>query len=511
MPKRSKVSVYEQIRKAHEREGLGIRALARRFGVHRRDVRQALASALPPPPKPPSTRPAPRLDPWKATIDQWLEEDRAAPRKQRHTARRVFQRLIEEHRADVGESTVRRYVAEVRARQDFPLVEVSVSQHHPLGAESEVDFGAASVYLAGVLTEVHLFLMRLSASGRSYVRAYLNEAQEVFLDGHVRAFEHFNGVPNRIRYDNLKAAVEKVLRGRDRKESERFVALRSHYRFDSFFCQPGVKGAHEKGGVEGEVGRFRRRHLVPVPRFESMAELNKFLNEAAAKDDRRFISGRRITVGEHFALEEGALRELPAEPFAHEALGNFRVDRKARVHVRGAWYSVPARLCGRRLDAMIGAETIELFDGAHVVAEHPRSRKGMENLVLDHYLEVLAIKPGALLGASALVRARATKVFTDHHERFWTAARRRLGDREGTRALIDVLLLHRTMESEAVLAGIDAALRARSTDPQIVAIEGRRSAETASNPVVAISAGLARFDRPPPTVTAYDQLLEGSR
>ncbi len=116
--------------------------------------------------------------------------------------------------------------------------------------------------------------MRLSASGRGFCRANLNEAQEVFLDGHVRAFAHFGGVPGRIRYDNLKAAVVKVLKGRDRHESERFIALRSNYRFDSFFCMPGIDGAYEKGGVEGEVGRFRRRHLVPVPRVGSMAELN---------------------------------------------------------------------------------------------------------------------------------------------------------------------------------------------------------------------------------------------
>ena len=510
MSKGSKVSVYEQIRRAHEREALGIRALARRFGVHRRDVRQALASAVPPPRRPAPPRAAPKLDPWKSTVEQWLEEDLSAPPKQRHTARRVWQRLIEEHGAELGESTVRRFVAEVRGRRDFPLVEVAIPQHHPLGDESEVDFGAASVYLEGVLTEVHLFLMRLSASGRSYVRGYLNEAQEVFLDGHVQAFEHFGGVPGRIRYDNLKAAVERVLRGRDRKESDRFVALRSHYGFDSFFCQPGVKGAHEKGGVEGEVGRFRRRHLVPVPRFDTMAELNEYLMMAVAKDDRRFIAGRRISVGDHFALEELALRALPREPFAHEALGNFRVDRKARVHVRGAWYSVPARFCGRRLDALIGAEVVEVRDGAHVVARHPRSRKGMENLVLDHYLEVLAIKPGALVGATALARARTRKVFTEDHERFWTTARRRLGDREGTRALIDVLLLHRTMATGAISAGIHAALAVGSVDPAVVAIEARRAAESTSTPVVPIGEGLSRFDRPPPTVTHYDELLEES-
>ena len=248
MPKRSKVSVYEQIRKAHEREGLSVRGLARRFHVHRRDVRQALASALPPPRKAAPLRAAPKIDPWKPVIETWLEADKKAPRKQRHSARRVWQRLVEEHGADLSEPTVRRFVAEVRARQEFPLVEVAVPQHHPLGEEAEVDFGTATVVLAGALTDVQLFIMRLSASGRAYPRAYLNEGQEVFLDGHVRAFEHLGGVPARIRYDNLKAAVEKILRGRDRLESDRFVALRSHYGFDSFFCQPGSKGHTKRAG-----------------------------------------------------------------------------------------------------------------------------------------------------------------------------------------------------------------------------------------------------------------------
>ena len=184
------------------------------------------------------------LDRWKPVIDEWLEADKTAPRKQRHTARRVWQRLVEEHGAAVGESSVRRYVASVRAAQDLPVTEVMVPQTHPLGEEAEVDFGTISVVLAGGLFDVQLFIMRLSASGRAYPRAYLNEAQEVFLDGHVRAFEHFGGVPGRIRYDNLKAAVERVLKGRSRIESDRFTALRSHYGFDSFFCQPGIKGSH---------------------------------------------------------------------------------------------------------------------------------------------------------------------------------------------------------------------------------------------------------------------------
>ena len=501
--------VYEQIRKAHEREQLGIRALADRFHVHRRSVREALASSVPAERKAPE-RPAPLLGPWKATIDAWLEADRTAPRKQRHTARRVWQRLVEEHGVAVAESTVRGYVAEVRRRIEVSLVEVMVPQHHPLGEEAEVDFGSISVYLAGLLIELPMFIMRLSASGRGYPRAYLNEAQEVFLDGHVRAFEHFGGVPGRIRYDNLKAAVERVLKGRDRIESDRFVALRSHYGYDSFFCQPGIKGSHEKGGVEGEVGRFRRRHLVPVPHVASMAELNELLAAGAAKDDRRYIAHRRITVGEHFALEADTLRPLPAERFGIAVVSGHRVDRKSRVNVRGCLYSVPARLVGRRMEVRVGAETIEVLDGAAVVARHARGLKGDEVLVLDHYLEVLAIKTGAFPGATALARARACGAFGPAHERFWTQARRRLGDRDGTRALIEVLLLQRSIPADALVAGIERALSAGSVDATVVAIEARRAVEArpAAAVVIPIGEGLSRFDRPIPTTAHYDALLE---
>jgi transposase len=497
--------VYEQIRRAHDREGLSVRALARRFGVHRRDVRRALASPVPPERKR-AERSAPKLEAWKPLIEEWLAEDRSAPRKQRHTGRRVWQRLVEEHGAEVGESTVRRFVAEVRRTQEVAPAEVMVPQRHVLGDEAEVDFGSVTVEVGGARIDVSLVVMRLSASGKSFARAYLSEGQEVFLDGHVRGFEHFGGVPVRVRYDNLKAAVTKILRGRDRIESDRFVALRSHYGFDSFFCQPGVKGAHEKGGVEGEVGRFRRRHLVPVPKVASMAALNERLAAGAAKDDVRHVAGRRLSVGEHFALEVVELRALPAERFEVTGLESPRVDRKSRVSVRSCLYSVPARHVGRRLDARVGAESIEIYDGATVVARHARGLKGDEVLVLDHYLEVLAVKPGALAGSTALARARCGGAFDQSHERFWADARHRLGDRDGTRALIEVLLLHRSLPAAQVTVGIDRALAAGSIDPAVVAIEGRRAGETGAA-VVPLGEGLGRFERPVPSIVAYDQLL----
>jgi transposase len=360
MAKRSRVVLFEQIRRARRLEPeVSVRELARRFGTHRRTVRDALKSATPPPRKP-MVRPSPVLDVWKPTIDAWLEADREAPRKQRHTARRVWQRLVDEHHADVGESTVRRYVAEVRRRQPAVLVEVKVPQWHPPGAEAEVDFGQVGFWLDGVLTDAWMFVFRLSASGKGFHRVYLNQAQQAFLDGHVRAFEHVGGVPGRIRYDNLKPAVQRVLRGRDRAESERFIALRSHYGFDSFFCQPGPDGAHEKGGVEGEVGRFRRRHLVPVPRVASQAELNELVAAGDLADDRRRIDGRAITVGDHFTLEANTLQPLPTERFDTTLLLTPRVDAKSRVCVRQCFYSVPVRHVGRRVEVRLGADSVEV-------------------------------------------------------------------------------------------------------------------------------------------------------
>ena len=310
---RSRMEIFEQIRRDRAREDLSIQELANRHHVHRRAVRQALASALPPPRKsyPPRARPA--IEPWTTVIDSWLEDDKSAPRKQRHTARRVWERLVSEHAAVLSETTVSRYVSCRRVELGLVHVEVSVPQTHLPGAEAEVDFGEFWATIAGVSVKLWMFVMRLSHSGRAFHIAFATQAQEAFLEGHVMAFRHFGGVPGRIRYDNLKPAVVRVCKGRDRDESERFIALRSHYGFDSFFCIPGIKGAHEKGGVEGEIGRFRRNHLVPVPKVTSVAALNQVIRAGDLADDKRVITGHRATVTAEFAAELPTLRALPAE------------------------------------------------------------------------------------------------------------------------------------------------------------------------------------------------------
>src|SRR6266496_2518783 len=302
----SRVEQFEQIRRDREREGLSIRELARRHGVHRRAVRQALASPLPPPRKAPERRPAPKLGPYRPLIDQWLIADREAPRKQRHTAKRIWQRLVDEQGADVAETTVRDYVRRRRRELGEPVDEVFVPQVHEPGIEAEVDWGEAEVELAGQRRDVYLFLMRACYSGAAFVIAFERPSQQAFLEAHVEAFRFFGGGFAVVRYDNLRAAVKQMLRGRRRVEQDRFVALRSHYLYESVFTRKGREGAHEKGGVEGEVGRFRRRWLVPVPKVGTLKELNDLLEDGCFAELERRIAAAGdppLELGEAAVLE----------------------------------------------------------------------------------------------------------------------------------------------------------------------------------------------------------------
>lgn len=510
---RSRVELFERIRRDSRVEELSIRELAERHGVHRRTVRQALASAIPPERKAYPRRPRPAIDPYVEVIDGWLLADRVAPRKQRHTARRVWQRLVAEHGAVLAEVTVSRHVGRRRVELGLDRVEVAVPQTHPAGAEAEVDFGEFHARIAGAWLKLWMFVMRLSHSGRAFHVAFATQAQEAFLEGHVLAFGHFGAVPARIRYDNLGPAVVRVLRGRDRVESERFIALRSHYGYESFFCRPGKDGAHEKGGVEGEIGRFRRRHLVPVPEVASLAELNELIAAGDVVDDSRVITGRPVTIGVAFTAEKAHLMALPEEAFDPARLLSARVDNRARVSVRQCHYSVPARYARRRLAVRLSATTVEVLDGAVVVARHDRAPgRYVEVLTLDHYLEVLVRKPGALPGATALAQAKASGAFTSTHQRYWDAARAERGDAGGTRALIEVLLAHRTVAAPALITAMAKAVDAGVLDPQVVLIDARREAagehDAGGAAVIPIGA-LARYDRPAPSLAGYDDLLTG--
>ncbi|MFB8000132.1 IS21 family transposase [Streptomyces sp. NPDC056002] len=531
----SKVELYAAIRRDH-RAGMSVRALERTHNVSWRTVRKALDSAWPEPRKqhPPRSK---GIDPYREVIDGILQADLDAPRKQRHTVTRIFSRLVAEHQANVTYPMVRRYVAErkpqILAESGKAPAEAFIRQSHQPGLEAEVDFGDVSVKLAGEQVTCYLFSLRLSYSGKAVHRVFASCGQEAFFEGHVHALRTLGGVPrDKIRYDNLKAAVAQVLGlSRARVESDRWIAFKSHFGIESFYCRPGIEGAHEKGGVEGQIGYFRRNHFAPVPEVSSLAELNEMVEQWDLHDGRRRIGTRSQTIDECFALEQPLLLPLPETPFETGLTFTPRVDRYGQIAVRTNRYSVPVRLIGKRVRVVLHASHLVVYDQNVEVARHERLiAKGQCRLELDHYLEALIRKPGAFPGATALEQARSAGKFTPLHDAWWAQATKVHGERDGTRALIEVLLLGRHIPHEYLVAGLATALRAGALTADAVALEARKAAESedeppAASPTAQGGQGTARVTflhewrlahlppdtRPLPSVTPYDQLLRRHR
>jgi hypothetical protein len=417
-------------------------------------------------------------------------------------------RMPYKHGAEVSERQVCRYVHEKR-RELGDVGEVFVPLIADAGVEAEVDWGEAKVRLRGELVKVYLFEMRACFSGAAFVMAFMDEKQQAFLEGHVRALEWHGGVFDLIRYDNLKSAVVRVLKGRRRVESDRFVALRSHYRFESSFCLPGVAGAHEKGGVEGEVGRFRRRHLVPVPEVCSIEELNELLEQACWKDLDRTITGQSETVGQRRDRERMLLNTLPTEPHPTWEEATPRVDLKALATVRTNRYSVPASLAGLKIRARVGAGEISFWHDGKQVARHERlAGKHQISAQLDHYLDLLARKPGALARSLALRQERDRGDWPACFDELWTRIQERSGRQEAARQMVDVLLLCREHDASVVQLAVCGALTAGSHDGRAVKLLVDRSARP-QPPALEIDAKLAGIGQPPPDDLAnYDQLRD---
>ena len=398
------MDLFEQLRREHE-FGIGtIAGVAAKFGVHRRMVRQAIAGALPPPHRYPA-RVRPKLDAVMAFIDQVLDEDRRAPRKQRHTARRIHRRILTEFPdAGVAESTVRNHVRARRRAMGLVQRETFVPQSYALGHEAQVDWYEAWVDLGGERTRVQVFAMRSMASGAAFHRAYLHATQQAFLEAHEQAFAYFGGVFRLLRYDNLASAVRKVLRGYRREETVRFVAFRSHWRFAAEFCTPGE--VHEKGGVEGEGGYFRRNHLVPVPSVADLDALNAFLLTGCRADEARVLDGRAEPVGVALVAERDHLLARVPEGFDLADVTFPLVDKQGCVMVKTNAYSVPVQ-AGSRVEARAYPLHVEIWHAGRRVARHERChRRRQQVLDLEHYLDVLCHKPGAFAGSKPLAQCR---------------------------------------------------------------------------------------------------------
>jgi transposase len=436
-----------------------------------------------------------------------LEADQKAPRKQRHTAHRIYVRIDQELKVEIGESTVRRYVRERKRELGLGRGEIYIPQSYAWGEQGQIDWYEAWVVLGEVEQKVQIFSCRSMASGGAYHRAYPRATQQAFLEAHEEAFRYFGGVFATLRYDNLGSAVRKILQGYQREETVRFVAFRSHWGFESSFCNPS-KG-NEKGGVEEEVGYYRRNHLVPLPAVRDWAELNERLLKGCREDQQRVIGERKQNVGEGMNIEREYLRPLPAEAFELTENSYPVVDGKGCVKVRNNWYSTPLP-AGTRAHVKIRPGYIEVWSQGREVACHERSyERGKQFLDLEHYLDVLERKPGALAGSTPLKQWREQGRWPESFDRLWESLKRRLGRQEGTRAMIELLRLGREQGYERLTAAIETALKSGCSDAEAVR-HLMRAGELAHHPIEMIElGGLARYERPLPLLSAYDQLLSG--
>ena len=445
---------YEFIRAGYRVYGKNISELARITGHSRNTIKKALRGE-PWGYKERRHQPFPVLGPYIEIIDKWLEGDRGQPKKQRHTARRIYNRLVEEHGFEGSESTVRRYVKMAKIKLGLEEPKVFVPCDPEAGVEAEVDWGTATAIISGNKVRLKFFCMRSKYSGKHFVRFYPCERQQVFFDAHIQAFIFFGGVFPVVIYDNLTTAVQKVLRGKSRIEQESFRKFKSYYSFESRFCNSN--SAHEKGGVEGLVGFARRNYMVPVPEAESIEALNEVILKQCDTYGSHTISGRDRTVNGLYEEEKKHLLELPEVPYSNVHVCNGRVDKYSTVIIDKNRYSVPTHYSGFRVRVIVGVDKIEIFNGNKRIATHER-RFGNNKWCLkaEHYLDLIRKRPMSFESARPIREWRRSwpEVFDILLDRF----RNKHGETKGTKEFISVLMLHKDYSSKEIEAAVELAL-----------------------------------------------------
>jgi transposase len=424
------------------------REAARVFGIDRKTVDKMLKFSVPPGYRRQRPPPRPKLEGYTGIIERILEEDSKVHRKQRHTVKRIFERLRDEYGFTGGYTIVKDYV---RARRQRTR-EMFVPLHHPPG-HAQVDFGEALAVIGGVLQKIHFFAFDLPHSDASFVKAYPAETSEAFCDGHVSAFAFFGGVPQSILYDNTTLAVARILGDGTRQRTRVFSELQSHYLFEDRFGRPG-KG-NDKGKVEGLVGFIRRNYLVPVPHVESFEVLNARLEEHCRRrqDDR--LRRHTETIGERLARDVEAFLAPPAVPYEPCDRRPGRVSSLSLVRYKNNDYSVPVAYGHREVLIRGYVDRVVISCGAEVIARHRRSYE-REDLIFDplHYLPLIEQKIGALDQAAPLVGWNLPESFVTLR-RLMEA---RMG-KAGKREYVQVLRLLESFRLAEVEAAIGDALR----------------------------------------------------
>jgi len=442
------VEVYARVRRAVQVDGMSERQAAGVFGLARKTIHKMLAYAAPPGYRRQKPVARPKLGPWLGVIDQMLEEDEARPKKQRHTARRIWERLQAEYAFPGGYTIVKDYVREARRRHK----EVFVPLAHAPG-EAQADFGEALVVIGGEEQKAHYLCVDLPHSDDAFVAAFPAENTESFCEGHNQAFAYLGGVPRTILYDNTRIAVAEITGDGGRRPTEEFSRLQSHYLFGTKFGRP-AKG-NDKGHVEGLVGYARRNFMVPVPRAASWAQLNEQLAADCRARRERKLWGHNETIGERFKRDQAVLLPLPAVPYEACAKRAARASSQALVRFATNDYSVPTEYAHQRVLVKAFVWEVVIACGSAMIARHTRSY-GREEMIFDplHYLALLEQKPRALDQAAPLVNWQLPAEFAELRRQMDA----RLGQR-GRREYVQVLRLLETFSLEQVAAAVRQAQR----------------------------------------------------
>ena len=442
------MEIYARVRRAVLVEGKSRRAVAREFGLARKTVNKMLEYSLPPGYRRQKPVRRPKLSAWQGVIDAILQEDKHRPKKQRHTAKRIFERLRAEHSYAGGYTIVKDYVRRSRISSQEMFVPLS---HAP--GEAQADFGEALVVIAGVEQTAHFMVFDLPHSDDCFLQAFPAETTEAFLEGHVRAFQYFGAVPTRILYDNTTLAVARILGDGERQKTRAFSELQSHYLFAEKFGRPG-KGS-DKGKVENLVGYARRNFMVPVPRASSWEELNAHLEADCRVRGERRLRGHTETIGERFQRDCAAMLPLPAVPYEPCEKVNTRVNSLSLVRYRTNDYSVPTAYGHRQVLVKGYVHRVEIVCGSEAIASHPRSYL-RESAIYDpvHYLALLEQKTRALDQAAPLSGWQLPDCFAQLR-RLLEARLRKHASRE----YIQVLRLMETFALTEVTNAVEDALR----------------------------------------------------
>jgi transposase len=490
---------YEYIRTAHRVYGKNISELARQTGHSRNTIKKALrgeAWGY----KEREQQVFPVLEPYRCIIEDWLKQDKQQPKKQRHTARRVYNRLRTEQGYQGSESNVRRYVRMVKMELGLDLPSrVFIACEPETGQEAEVDWGTAIAILGGEKVRLKFFCMRSKFSGKHFVRFYPCERQQALFDAHVKAFEFFCGVFPVLIYDNLTTAVRKVFQGKRRIEQESFSKFRAYYSFAARFCNPD--SGNEKGGVEGLVGFARRNYMVPVPEAKSLEELNKKILADCIAYGSHKMAGRSQSVAELYEEEKAHLLEQPKAAYSNIQSYEARADKYATVIVDKNRYSVPWRYSGRKLKILMHVDRVEIFADGKKLAVHERLFANNKwSLAADHYLELIQQRP------MSFSSARVIRQWRDHwprslHQLLANFCRTQ-GDTKGIKDFIAVLMLYNQYKADEVEAAVELAL-----ETNIYGSEGIRHLLIYTNEKDTSSTPLSQWpSMPSPDVTVYGVL-----